>query len=433
MKYLITLLLAALSFNAVGQTQLSIPYNPDGNADGLIGINDLLEILALFGSEFSPEELVYDDHSAILHLGSMDYFDCASSCEELQGNWKLLDEMLIGRYRSELSVMGSQIWLDRRVFENSDYTVSPYYLTQGNYVDGALLDANNECVCQTRVVLPVLVPVGPCETGLDLCGVCGGPGPIYDCGCHDMPEGACDCEGNQLDALGVCGGNCLGDYDGDGVCDVFPDGVCSGLESLEYDNYTYDLVEIGGRCWFTQDLRTEHYSNGDSIPYAEEDSVWVALGENYTGAWSVLPGYEYNGYVYNWYSTIDERGLCPSGWQVPDRTDYIDLLDSLSVGMSNPITGGIVSSLFDDDVASGNNQTGFSATFSSARNVNGNWINPSQDFYSWTKTYSADNNSWRLYLRSVWTTSNTDLNFLLSSALLSGDRKYGYPVRCIKD
>ena len=43
---------------------------------------------------------------------------------------------------------------------------------------------------------------------------------IYECGCFDIPEGDCDCDGNQLDALGVCGGPCEADVDGGGVCDV---------------------------------------------------------------------------------------------------------------------------------------------------------------------------------------------------------------------
>ena len=31
----------------------------------------------------------------------------------------------------------------------------------------------------------------------------------------DIPEGDCDCDGNQLDALGVCGGDCAADADAD--------------------------------------------------------------------------------------------------------------------------------------------------------------------------------------------------------------------------
>ena len=46
---------------------------------------------------------------------------------------------------------------------------------------------------------------------LDECGVCGGGG---------IAVGACDCEGNILDALGVCGGDCLTDQNNNGICDL---------------------------------------------------------------------------------------------------------------------------------------------------------------------------------------------------------------------
>ena len=50
---------------------------------------------------------------------------------------------------------------------------------------------------------------GSCEE-LDDCGVCGGNG---------IPVGDCDCNGNQADVLGVCGGDCGADVDADGICD----------------------------------------------------------------------------------------------------------------------------------------------------------------------------------------------------------------------
>ena len=62
--------------------------------------------------------------------------------------------------------------------------------------------------------------VDPCVGAYDECGICNGPGAIYECGCADIPEGDCDCDGNQLDALGVCGGNCEADADGNGICDA---------------------------------------------------------------------------------------------------------------------------------------------------------------------------------------------------------------------
>ena len=56
---------------------------------------------------------------------------------------------------------------------------------------------------------------------------CDGPGAIYECGCEDLPAGDCDCNGNQLDALGVCGGTCTADVNGNGVCDDAGDTSCT--------------------------------------------------------------------------------------------------------------------------------------------------------------------------------------------------------------
>ena len=49
---------------------------------------------------------------------------------------------------------------------------------------------------------------------LDECGICGGQG---------IPEGECDCDGNVLDALNICGGTCEADVDEDGICDEVDD------------------------------------------------------------------------------------------------------------------------------------------------------------------------------------------------------------------
>ena len=88
---------------------------------------------------------------------------------------------------------------------------------------------------------------------LDACSVCNGPGEVYECGCSDIPEGDCDCDGNQLDALGVCGGSCAADADMDGICDDEDDcvgtldacGVCNGPGEI-YECGCSDIPE--GDC-----------------------------------------------------------------------------------------------------------------------------------------------------------------------------------------
>ena len=88
--------------------------------------------------------------------------------------------------------------------------------------DGNQLDALGECggPCEADADMDgICDDVDECVGELDDCGICSGPGAIYDCGCSDIPEGDCDCDGNQLDALGECGGPCEADADMDGICD----------------------------------------------------------------------------------------------------------------------------------------------------------------------------------------------------------------------
>ena len=100
------------------------------------------------------------------------------------------------------------------------------------------------------------IPEGECDCNgnqLDACGICNGPGAIYECGCADIPEGDCDCDGNQLDALGVCGGDCAADADADGICDNVDDcvgeldacGICNGPGAI-YECGCADIPE--GDC-----------------------------------------------------------------------------------------------------------------------------------------------------------------------------------------
>ena len=105
--------------------------------------------------------------------------------------------------------------------------------------DGNQLDALGVCGgdCAADVDADgICDDIDDCVGELDSCGVCNGPGAIYECGCADISEGDCDCDGNQLDALGECGGNCEADADDDGICDDVDDcvgeldacGVCNG-------------------------------------------------------------------------------------------------------------------------------------------------------------------------------------------------------------
>ena len=87
MKHLLTLTALLISSLAMGQFP-NLPYNPDDNADGLIGVADLQALLANYGSEFASAVVSEDGESAIVYMGEMHYAPCALACKNLPGLWQ---------------------------------------------------------------------------------------------------------------------------------------------------------------------------------------------------------------------------------------------------------------------------------------------------------------------------------------------------------
>jgi len=165
--------------------------------------------------------------------------------------------------------------------------------------------------------------VDDCIGSFDACGVCNGQGAIYQCGCTDIPVGDCDCNGNQLDAIGVCGGDCAEDLNNNGICDNTEDCVTEN-----YNGYTYDLTLVGNQCWFAENLRTTTYTSGASINELGQGSEW--RNDEVGAYYNPLSDVDTLGFLYNWYA-IDE-GVCPIGWRVPSDLDW-KLLEE-NIGMN---------------------------------------------------------------------------------------------------
>ena len=92
--------------------------------------------------------------------------------------------------------------------------------------------------------------VDDCVGALDACGICNGSGDIYECGCSDIPDGDCDCNGNQTDALGVCGGDCAADADSDGICDTDEVSGCTDEAACNFNSLATD---DDGSCAFAEE------------------------------------------------------------------------------------------------------------------------------------------------------------------------------------
>jgi hypothetical protein len=95
---------------------------------------------------------------------------------------------------------------------------------------------------------------------LDECGVCNGPGAVYECGCSDIPEGECDCNGNILDALSICGGACELDENDNGVCDTLEIYGCMDSSSCNYNPFAnYDSGDCDYTCYGCLDENACNY------------------------------------------------------------------------------------------------------------------------------------------------------------------------------
>ena len=85
-----------------------------------------------------------------------------------------------------------------------------------------------------RMPVTVCDDVDPCVGTVDACGICNGPGAIYECGCADIPaETATVTETSSTPW--VCGGTCTSDVDGDGVCDNDEVAGCTDAAACNYN------------------------------------------------------------------------------------------------------------------------------------------------------------------------------------------------------
>ena len=175
---------------------------------------------------------------------------------------------------------------------------------------------------------------------------------------------------------------------------------------VDYDGNVYNTVLIGQQCWMNKNLRTTHYTNGDTIllgnvrTYPNNDPNNVA---------------EY-GYLYNWYATmhldnsyqgsaLDTQGICPTGWHVPSYDEW-----------------GILSNY------AGQNYWGLIALTGFSTQLAGRYWDGYRNFgeknYFWTRDYIVNQSV-------AYRCMDADMN--LSSNGETENAHAGYSVRCLKD
>ena len=94
----------------------------------------------------------------------------------------------------------------------------------------------------------------------------------------------------------------------------------------DIDGNVYNTVTIGSQTWMKENLKVIHYRNGDPISKVTNDSAWKSLS---TGAYCDYDNKTANsityGKLYNWFTVVNSRKLCPTGWHVPSDGEWTTL------------------------------------------------------------------------------------------------------------
>ena len=102
---------------------------------------------------------------------------------------------------------------------------------------------------------------------------------------------------------------------------------CPGAAIVtDYDNNTYNTVQIGDQCWMKENLRTTHYADGTAIPagthrYAPNNDESNVATYGYLYNWPAVM----HGAVSSSSNPSNVQGICPAGWHVPSDAEWTQL------------------------------------------------------------------------------------------------------------
>jgi uncharacterized protein (TIGR02145 family) len=206
----------------------------------------------------------------------------------------------------------------------------------------------------------------------------------------------------------------------------------------DIDNNTYRTVKIGNSWWMAEDLQVKHYRNGMSVTLSDDDSTgWVndSIGLCCTAEDDIQNKI---GIFYNWNAVHNTNGLAPAGWHIPSDDEWKELEQSLGMNAAEASASGWRGSDEGDQLKVagpsgwttygsvwGTNKSGFSAEAKGCRMFYAGWAQPkigAAGFWWTASEYSGD----AAYYRYL---DKKNSNIYRSS----GEKTYGFAVRCVKD
>jgi uncharacterized protein (TIGR02145 family) len=185
------------------------------------------------------------------------------------------------------------------------------------------------------------------------------------------------------------------------------------------DGNEYKTIEIDGRVWMAENLKTTKYNDGSDIPMVTNDTEWSGLNTP-AYCWYDNDKASYGdtyGALYNWYA-VSTGKLCPTGWHVPTDAEWTGLTDFLG---GEAIAGGKLketgTSHWNSPNTGASDEVGFTALPGGFRDTR--FSNLGVLGYWWTSTEGP---------------MRRRLNFEYANVHRDNSNYfYGFSVRCIKN
>ena len=193
----------------------------------------------------------------------------------------------------------------------------------------------------------------------------------------------------------------------------------------ERDGQAYKTVKIGDQWWMAENLNYDTasgYCYNDSTEYCAKYGRlydWATVMDS-AGIWSTNG--KGCGYDKTCSPTYPVRGICPSGWHLPSKTEWETLF--IAVGGSS-VAGWVLKSTSGwNNSGNGSDAFGFSALPAGRRYDKGNYAIEGEGARIWSST--EQNNGGSVYDLCLYDDDN-------KAFLLNGDKEGGFSVRCVKD
>jgi uncharacterized protein (TIGR02145 family) len=199
-----------------------------------------------------------------------------------------------------------------------------------------------------------------------------------------------------------------------------------GQTVTDIDGNVYNTVTIGTQKWMKENLKAIHYRNGDTIPNIIDGIQWMNLD---TGAYCYYDNDSVTyaplfGALYNWFTVTDSRSLCPTGWHVPDTTEWKTIITYLG---GDSVAGGAMKdtgSTYWINNTGATNSSGFTALPGGGRHISNGYF----AFFGvlgsfWSKDEIDSANSWHFLLEGIIT----------KAMLVITEKQRGMSIRCICD